>query len=131
MSFIVSVFEKLLRHPKRIVFPEGTDPRVLRAASRFAGLRLGAPILLGNKDEVERVAQRDGIDLSRIGIVDPAAASDLPQFCERLEKLRRYRDLGKTETRELITNPHYFAAMMVQYSQADALVSGVSSVAST
>lgn len=131
MRFITSVFEKLLRHPKRIVFPEGSDPRVLRAASRFAGLRLGAPILLGSSEEIERVAASEGINLGRIGIVDPATASDLPQFCERLDKLRKYRDLGKAATRELMTNPHYFAAMMVQYSQADALVSGVNSYAST
>ncbi len=131
MSFILSVFEKLMRHPKRVVFPEGTDPRVIRAASRFAGLRLGAPILLGDVDEIKRVAASLGVNLERIGTVDPAKASDLPQFCERLEKLRRYRDLGKTATRDLMVNPHYFAAMMVQYSQADALVSGVNSVAST
>lgn len=131
MSFIVSVFEKLLRHPKRIVFPEGDDPRVLRAASRFSGLRLGAPILLGNSEEIERVAASEGINLSRIGIVDPAKSSDLPQFCERLEKLRRYSNLGKTATRDLMLNPHYFAAMMVQYSQADALVAGVDSYPST
>jgi phosphate acetyltransferase len=131
MSFIGSVFEKLLRHPKRIVFPEGNDPRVLSAASRFAALRLGAPILLGNSKEIESAAAKEGINLARIGIVDPATASDLPQFCERLEKLRHYHDLGKTATRELMTNPHYFAAMMVQYSQADALVAGVSSYASS
>ncbi len=55
MRFIESVFQKLKRHPKRIVFPEGTEPRVLRAAARFVKLQLGAPVLLGRKDEIEKV----------------------------------------------------------------------------
>ena len=52
MRFIESVFEKLKRHPKRIVFPEGAEPRVLEAAGRFNRLQLGAPILLGDADEI-------------------------------------------------------------------------------
>ena len=47
MRFIGNMIEKLQRHPKRIVFPEGTEPRVLQAARQFYSLRLGAPILLG------------------------------------------------------------------------------------
>ena len=48
MRFIGSVIEKLQRHPKRIVFPEGGEPRVLQAARQFHALRLGIPILLGD-----------------------------------------------------------------------------------
>jgi phosphate acetyltransferase len=49
MRFIGSVIEKLQRHPKRIVFPEGTEPRVLQAARQFHSLRLGVPIILGDR----------------------------------------------------------------------------------
>ncbi len=126
MKFIESVFEKLKRHPKRIVFPEGTEPRVLQAAARFVKLQLGAPIVLGKKEEVLLAAARHSINVDRIGIIDPATADDLPVFCERLEKLKRYRNFGKTETREIMLNPNYFAAMMIQNGQADALVGGAS-----
>ena len=61
MKFIESVFHKLQRHPKRIVFPEGTEPRVLRAAERFVTLKLGTPVLLGNKDAIEKAAADDDI----------------------------------------------------------------------
>ncbi len=71
MRFIESVFEKLKRHPKRIVFPEGAEPRVLEAAGRFNRMQLGAPILLGDIEEIERKAEQHGIDLTRIGIIDP------------------------------------------------------------
>ena len=129
MKFIESVYAKLQRHPKRIVFPEGTEPRVLHAAAEFVKLKLGAPVLLGNRDEIERLAKREKIDISRIGIIDPATASDLPLFCQRLTKLQRYRNLGEGEAESFLLNPNYFAAMMIQHGQADALVGGVSGYA--
>ena len=126
MKFIESVFEKLMRHPKRIVFPEGTEPRILQAAARFVKLGLGAPILLGKIEEIQKAAARESVDLARIGIIDPATASDLEILTGRLEKLRHYRDLGRSATREILLQPNYFAAMMTQYGQADALVGGAS-----
>ena len=127
MKFIDTVFEKLRRHPKRIVFPEGAEPRVLEAAVRFDKLKLGAPILLGKKEEIERVAREHKIDVPpHAGMLDPATSSDLPVFVQRLEKLKRYRNLGPAESREMMINPNYFAAMMIQYGQADGLVGGAS-----
>ncbi len=131
MKFIESVFEKLQRHPKRIVFPEGTEPRVLQAAARFAKLKLGAPILLGNEKEIEQTAAKYSIDMHRIGVINPATAEDLPVFCERLEKLKRYRNLGRASAEEIVRNPNYFAAMMIQGGQADGLVGGASVYAGT
>ncbi|MEI8340410.1 MAG: phosphate acyltransferase, partial [Verrucomicrobiota bacterium] len=126
MKFIESVFEKLKRHPKRIVFPEGTEPRVLQAAARFVKLQLGAPILLGKQDEIEKEAAKYAIDLSRIGIIDPATAEDLPIFCEHLERLKRYQKFTHDNVKEAMLNPNYFGAMMIQYGQADGLVGGAS-----
>lgn len=131
MKFIDTVFQKLKRHPKRIVFPEGTEPRVLRAAARFVKLQLGAPIVLGKRDDVERVALAEKIDLDHVGIIDPATATDLPDFIRRLEKLKRYHDLGSRAAHDVLVQPNYFAAMMVQYGQADALVTGASETKSS
>ena len=126
MKFIDSVFEKLVRHPKRIVFPEGAEPRVLHAATRFAKLKLGAPVLLGQKDVIERAALKEGVDLGHVGIIDPAHASDLDVFCGHVEKLKRYRLLGNLPAHDIVMNPNYFGALMIQYGQADGLVGGVS-----
>jgi phosphate acetyltransferase len=131
MRFIESVFEKLKRHPKRIVFPEGAEPRVLEAAGRFNRMQLGAPILLGNPEEIELKATQYGIDVERIGIIDPAKADDLPVFAQRLERLQRYRNIGAGDAREILLNPNYFAAMMIQHGQADGLVGGASQYASS
>jgi phosphate acetyltransferase len=131
MNFIESVFSKLKRHPKRIVFPEGTEPRVLRAAARFVKLKLGAPVVLGVKARIEAVAEAEKVSLDHVGIIDPATASDLPVFIQRLEKLKRYRDLGPRQSREMMMRADYFGAMMVQYGQADGLVTGASETASS
>src|ERR1019366_3931388 len=58
MRFIGNVIEKMQRHPKRVVFPEGTEPRILQAARQFYALRMGVPILLGDQADV-RVAAQD------------------------------------------------------------------------
>jgi phosphate acetyltransferase len=124
VRFIESVYEKLKRHPKRVVFPEGAEPRVLRAAARFVKLQLGAPLLLGRKDEIEKAALEEGVSLDHVGVIDPATSSELPIFCQRLEKLKRYRDLGPKQALEIMANPNYFGAMMVQYGLVDAIVAG-------
>jgi len=129
MKFIETVFSKLQRHPKRIVFPEGTEPRVIHAAAEMVKLKIAAPILLGNVEEIERIAMNEGVGLSRIGLIDPANASDLPMFCQWLTRLQRYRNLGPGEAEGFLINPNYFAAMMIQHGQADALVGGVSGYA--
>jgi phosphate acetyltransferase len=131
MKFIESVFQKLKRHPKRIVFPEGTEPRVLRAAASFVKLQLGAPVVLGRKDAIEKVALEEHISLDHVGVIDPATASDLPVFIQRLEKLKRYHDLGPKAAHDIMIQPNYFAAMMVQYGQVDALVTGAAETASS
>ena len=85
MRFIGSVIEKLQRHPKRIVFPEGTEPRVLQAARQFYSLRLGAPILLGDGTKIKEVADALNISLEGIRIINPAESEDLDNFARRFE----------------------------------------------
>ena len=59
MKFIESIFEKLRKHPKRVVFPEGDEPRILAAAAEFVRLNLGVAVLLGNDRSDERACGRE------------------------------------------------------------------------
>ena len=124
MAFINSVFTKLARHPKRIVFPEGTDERIVRAAGEYVQRKLGPAILIGKRNEIAEVARAIGVGLVRIHIIDPAEAEDLDLFCTRLLRLPRYKDMAPDEARKMLLNPNYFGSMMLQGGQADALVSG-------
>src|SRR3954447_3536487 len=100
MRFIGSVIEKLQRHPKRIVFPEGAEPRVLQAARQFYSLRLGAPILLGDRTKIKQVAQDLNIALGGIRIINPAESEELDNFAHRFEALRRSKGMKATEARD-------------------------------
>lgn len=126
MRFIGSVIEKLQRHPKRIVFPEGTEPRVLQAARQFYSLRLGAPILLGDRAGIQAAAAELNISLEGIHLINPVESEDLDNFTRRLAALRRYKGLKGPEARDAILQPNYFGAMMLAMHQADGLVSGTS-----
>jgi phosphate acetyltransferase len=128
MRFIGSVIEKLQRHPKRIVFPEGTEPRVLQAARQFYSLRLGAPILLGDRTEIKEAAERLNVSLEGVRIINPAESEELENFARRFELLRRFKGIREQEARETMLKPNYFGAMMVAMHQADGLVSGTSEV---
>ena len=133
MKFIDTVYEKLARHPKRIVFPEGDDPRTQHAAYEFARRQLGAPILLGHRDIIESEARGEGLNLSKykIAVIDPANSVELLTFCERLEQLDRYRKLGVSDSRQVMVHPNYFEAMMTQYGLVDGLVGGAGEYSSS
>src|SRR5262245_54268087 len=80
MRFIGNVIEKLQRHPKRIVFPEGTEPRILQAARQFYCLRLGAPILLGDRTKIKDAAAQLNVSLEGVRIIDPDKSEELDNF---------------------------------------------------
>ena len=128
MRFIGGVIEKLQRHPKRIVFPEGTEPRVLQAARQFYSLRLGVPILLGDRTKIKEAAQGLNLSLEGVRIINPAESEDLENFARRFEALRRSKGMKKQEATEAMLLPNYYGAMMVAMHQADGMVSGTNQI---
>jgi phosphate acetyltransferase len=128
MRFIGNVIEKLQRHPKRVVFPEGDEPRIFQAARQFYALRLGVPILLGDQARVREAAEASKISLEGIRIINPAASEDLENFSSRLYRIRREKGLRPTEAREAMLQPNFYGAMMLAMHQADGLVSGASHI---
>jgi phosphate acetyltransferase len=124
MRFIGNVIEKLQRHPKRIVFPEGMEPRILQAARQYYSLRLGVPILLGDRTKIKEAAAGLNVSLEGVRIVNPAESDELDNFAKRFEALRRSKGMKAQEAREAMMIPNYFGAMMVAMHQADGLVSG-------
>ncbi len=124
MRFIGSVIEKLQRHPKRMVFPEGTEPRVLQAVRQFFSLRLGAPVVLGDRLRVKQVAEDLGLSLEGIRIINPAESEDLAPFARRYQALRRADAMTFEDARQALLNPDHYAAMMLAMHQIDGMVTG-------
>ncbi len=123
-SVIHSLLGQLRRHPKRVVFTEGEDIRVIRAAARLVEEEVVAPILLGNRERIRALAAANSVPLKFVHIIDPPLASDFGLFCQRVENMARYRTMQIGDPAEIVARPHYFGALMVQYGQADAIVGG-------
>jgi phosphate acetyltransferase len=121
---VTHLLGQLRRHPKRVVFTEGEDLRVIEAAARLVHEEVVAPILLGDRAKICSMAAAAGIPLTFIHIIDPPKASDFPLFCQRVENMDRYRSRQLGAAAEIVARPHYFGSLMVQYGQADAILGG-------
>ena len=127
MSLISKLAERLKRHPKRIVFPEGNDLRILEAAHKFVTGDLGVAILLGDRTEIEANAKKLNINLERIRIIDPQQSEEFDQFVTKFQGLRRFRNLTDKEVAGYVANPNYFATLTLATGQADGIVAGTTS----
>lgn len=122
MSFIDEMKQKARASKKKIVLPEGTDIRVLTAASVAAKEGFAEVILVGSKEDILKAA--GGIDLSQVTIVDVATAAKKEEYIESFYELRKAKGLTREQARELMKDPVYFGNMMIKLNDADGLVSG-------
>lgn len=126
MPLLDSQLAKLQARPQRVVFPEGSDPRILQAARQFVTSGCGEPILLGDRADIKAKAQRLDIRMEGMRILEPERSEELDRFLPVIDKLPNFASLKLDEKESLILNRHNFAAMMLLSKMADALVGGAS-----
>ncbi|MGF1531781.1 MAG: phosphate acyltransferase [Puniceicoccaceae bacterium] len=131
MALIDKLTERLKRHPKRIVFPEGSDPRIIQAARLFASKRLGVPVLLGERAEIKSNAHKLGIDLENIRILEPKRSEDYEEFKTQFTGLRRFKGLSDREMEAFIADPNFYAALMLWNRRVEGIVAGATTTASS
>jgi phosphate acetyltransferase len=131
MPLISKLTARLRRHPKRIVFPEGSDPRILQAARQFASNQLGVPVLLGDRKTIKENADQLDLSMDRIRIIEPRESEEWPGFLQRFQGLRRFKNLNDKDVEAYVEDSNYFATLMLATGQADAIVSGATSTASS
>ena len=119
------MIHKAQANPKRVVFPEGSHEKILRACHLLVEEKIASPILLGNRDEIQRAADSLGVALNGTTIVDPAGFPKHDEYVKELYRLRQRRGVNLAAAQELITNRNIFGSMMVRMGDADAIVSGV------
>ena len=124
LGFIV---ERVRREPKRVVFAEGEESKVVRAAIAFRDQGLGTPILLGREDIVREQMKDAGLeDESGIEIINQRTSDAAPDYADALyAKLQRRGYLARDCTRMVFNDRNIFAASMVSAGDADALITGV------
>ena len=119
------LINRAVRDPKRIVFPEGEEPKIMRAAAIMVDDGMAHPILLGNRENIERLASEHRISLEGIVIEDPATSSRRDDYAHYMWQLRQRKGLSLDEARRQLFNGNYFGSCMVARGDADALLSGV------
>ena len=124
MSMIEKVWEKARRNVKRIVLPEGDEPRTVQAAARIRDEGLARPILLGDADAIRAVAAQYGADLAGIDIIDPADSPKAGAYADALYELRKAKGLSREDAGRLAADGMYYGMLMVKLDDADGLVSG-------
>jgi len=112
-------------HPKRVVFPEGEEPKIIRAARICVEDGIAEPILLGARETIERLARSANIPLDEIEIVDPGTSPKRDEYAQHMWSRRQRKGMSLDEARRRLLNSNYFGSCMVVRGDADALVSGV------
>lgn len=114
----------MLKENKRsVVFPEGTDARILEAAARLCKEELLTPIVLGNKQEIEALAQKENISLSGIELLDPENYDGLEEMLDTMVELRKGK-MTREECAAALKKTNYFGTMLVKMGKADGLLGG-------
>ncbi len=123
---LVQVFARVRRQPKRVVFAEGEEEQVIRAAASFVSQGLGTALLVGREDRVKATAAENGIELEGIEIINARLSTRNAIYTNHLyERLQRHGYLIRDCQRLVNTDRNHFAACMVSLGDADAMVTGV------
>ena len=130
MSLIKKLSARLQNHPKRIVYPEGADPRILQAARQFSTRKLGVPILLGKREKISEIAASIDVRLDGMKIIDPVSSDDFGELCRLMKAFPRFKALDDDGIRNLVSNPNYYSTLMVASGRADAMLAGATTVSS-
>lgn len=125
MNFIDIVKEKAKMFPKRIVLPEGTEQRTIKAANEIIKEGLAQVILIGNRDQILHLADEYYLDnIAKATIVDPLNNPKKEQYIEIMLQLRASKGLTYEQASKLIEDPLYLGALMVKAGDADGEVAG-------
>ena len=121
------MFDRLIdilkANPRKIVFTEGPDARILDAASRLKKDGFLTPILIGNVEEVRAAAAKGGFDIEGLEILDPATYGEMDAMVEKMVALRKGK-MSAEQCREALSKGNYFGTMLVKLGYADALLGG-------
>ena len=118
------MIEKLKANHKTIVFPEGSDPRILEAASRLLAANFLKPILLGNVDEINRSAEDAGYNIRGAQIIDPENYDKFDEMVETFCELRKSKGMTPEKAIPILKQTNYFGTMLVKMGLGDCLLGG-------
>ena len=118
-----NLVEILKANPRKIVYTEGTDARILESAARLKKDGFLTPVLVGVVDEVKAAAEKGGFDIEGLEIVDPATYPEMEEMVAQMVELRKGK-MSPEDCRANLQKGNYFGTMLVKMGKADALLGG-------
>jgi phosphate acetyltransferase len=116
--------EKAKAKKRRIVLPEGEEPRVIEAAKEIIEQQIAEVTLLGNKDIIGKLAKKSNLNLNNVKVIDPETSEHLDEFIDEFCKIREKKGVSKEEAEQKMKQVLYFGAMMVHKNMVDGSVAG-------
>ena len=125
MDLLSQIVARAKSNKQRIVLPEATEERTLRAADKVLADDIADIILLGNVDEINKLAAEWGLqNIGKATIIDPLNSPQAEEFAEKLAELRKSKGMTSEQARELVKNPLYYGCMIIKTEGADGQISG-------
>jgi len=119
------MINKAQQAPKRVVFPEGEELKILRASQILIDEKIATPVLLGRESVIRKRMASLHLPLDSAVIVDPAQSANRARYASELYRLRQRKGVASNEAEQMIVHPNYFGSVMVALGDADALVGGL------
>ncbi|MBU1862472.1 MAG: phosphate acetyltransferase [Candidatus Omnitrophica bacterium] len=123
-EFISKIIRQATAAPKKIVFPEATELRILEAAKVIIEKNIAKIILLGNVEEVTAACSKIGLSPETVTIIEPDTSPQFESYVNTFFELRKHKAITRGEASEVVKKPIYYGTLMVHCGDADGLVSG-------
>ena len=124
MNLLNQIKEKAKQSNKHIVLPEGTEIRTIEAASIILKEGLAQISLIGNPDEIKKLADENNFDISKANLINPLKHEKRDTYADLMVEIRKNKGLTKDAALELLNNPLYYSVMMIKAGDADGEVAG-------
>lgn len=124
MALMDTLKKKAMQDKKRILLPEGDEPRTVQAAALIAKQQIADAILIGDEEKIKKVAAEKNADLSGVTIINPETSPNLQKYADQFYEMRKAKGVTQEQALATCKDTIYFAVMMIKNGDADGLVSG-------
>ena len=124
MDVLKNFKERAASNLQKIVFAEGDDERIVKAAAEIEAEKIAEIVILGNLESIKDSAADYGVELDGVEIIDPEDSEYIAEFRDEFYQLRKHKGITKEEAEKAIKDPLYFGTMMIYTDKADGMVTG-------
>lgn len=124
MDVIGKIKEKAKAKRKKVVLPEGTEARMIQATKKILDEGLAQVTLLGDGDQIKKLALSDDLDLNKVTVIAPANSPKLEEYAQEYHRLRKKKGMTPNQAKKMLINPLFYGAMMVRKGEVDGFVAG-------